>query len=569
MNVSALSLPIRTTSFGDRLREYPVYRKDLLLLGKALLGILALQVFLILAFQLFSLFLEGKVIPWHQTANALGSMQLIFNPLFALAAAGYCSAEEKAQGTDLFLNRLPVPRKRVYREKLAAGFTSLVALFICQWLLHLIASVFGAPIWASGQGVGFVILALTLGSYLIGLPISLLVKQTLTVILLGAGVELLGFVTFVSLARGMNYRTSSLLWLVIIFCIPVLIGLFSERLRSGGWLSHARMAPTRFGTLLWKSMRENLILYLLTTPVIFLCIMPTPSDWLLGLAIVGGVLLAVLGINTYSPLEKEGTLCMLYHHPLPRRNIFLAKIAPNLLCALVLTTALALAIQQSAVHHFRLGTPTLAVSGWRIPTDLVTLVSGLVLGAGLILAAVFRRPQYILVTVTLTVLAILGCTIARPDAQAYNYLPFTPLLLCGLSIYICGVLMSLAFKRPIYALLTALGATGFTYGVVLYLIVPASRLHDFIRNANAWPKEAFNDTLGALLFWPMLVLFVGLLASAWRTATDRAALTGTEYIRPLYGIRLFCFVLAVTVILTTTGWGDLVYLLTNIDLGLG
>ncbi len=46
-------------------------------------------------------------------------------------------------------------------------------------------------------------------------------------------------------------------------------------------------------------------------------------------------------------------------------------------------------------------------------------------------------------------------------------------------------------------------------------------------------------------------------------------LTGTTIFRQVYSVRLLLFVLAVAVILTKTGWWDLFYLVTNIDLGAG
>ena len=288
----------------------------------------------------------------------------------------------------------------------------------------------------------------------------------------------------------------------------------------------------------------------------------------MGVSIAAGVILAVLGINTYSPLEKEGTLCMLYHHPIPRKNVFLAKVAPNLLCALALSAALAFSIQlASSQSHYR--THLIEYVFEYGAPDVLPSLTVLTLICGVILSLVFRRPHYVLVTGAFAALLFFCYNMQVPDGRAHGYLPFTPLALGGLMFYACGVLMTLSFKRPIYALITTGGAISFAYIVIVYLIEPAAWLGGQLRNRHAYPSESLKDVLGPILLWPSLILFVGLLASAWRTATDRAALTGTEYIRPLYGIRLFGFTLAITVVLTTTGWGDLFYLLTKLDLGLG
>ena len=79
------------------------------------------------------------------------------------------------------------------------------------------------------------------------------------------------------------------------------------------------------GGLVWKSVTENSTLQVLSFVFLIGALLAPPDiDPLLAIG-VGLLLLVALGTAAYAPVEKQGLDCVLYQHPVPRTQLFLAK----------------------------------------------------------------------------------------------------------------------------------------------------------------------------------------------------------------------------------------------------
>lgn len=133
--------------------------------------------------------------------------------------------------------------------------------------------------------------------------------------------------------------------------------------------------------------------------------------------------------------------------------------------------------------------------------------------------------------------------------------------LLALLPYCCGVLFTHTFALPLYATMAGIFSVP-ALGVGVYYLLFSQV--DLVANIT-------SEYTGYLshVHPPLVFLITGLILAAWRTATDRALLTAPTTHRLVYVMRLFVSVFAVVTIIEKTGWRDLLYLVTNINLGSG
>jgi len=142
---------------------------------------------------------------------------------------------------------------------------------------------------------------------------------------------------------------------------------------------------------------------------------------------------------------------------------------------------------------------------------------------------------------------------------------FTLLFMLGLLPFFCAALITHSIQNPIYAFLESIPALAGVLCVFAYLQFLMYNLLHVIRWYDPRP---FILPL-PVFSWSLFLLLVGLALAGWRAATDRRLLTGTILARQISVARLFFFTLATVTILVKTGWKDLLYLVTNVNLGIG
>ena len=72
----------------------------------------------------------GRVISEQELANVSVVLLATFNSFIAIIAGAQVSAEEKTAGTNLFLARLPISKRHLYIEKVAAGLCGIAVLYV-------------------------------------------------------------------------------------------------------------------------------------------------------------------------------------------------------------------------------------------------------------------------------------------------------------------------------------------------------------------------------------------------------------------------------------------------------
>lgn len=499
------------------LSDYPVFRKDFTQLGRHLVGALAVQGLLMAAVPAVTRMVPN--LPGLRLALALPlnqwfpKIQIVVCAVVALVAAAYWSAEERGDGNHWFLRRLAASRARVWGEKAAAGLIVIVGILLCQWLWYAFARMCGVEIWDPEEGIGLYLLGITLTSYLVGLPLSCLLSQSIGVVALGLGIEITGiwFYTLWRLPRAPGAGTALLVMLTL--AIPIAAGFSLGRPRAGRWI--ARRRPSRSGALalIFKQVHENALIYIIASLLagVGIAFAVWEPSLPMRVALIVAVTLhsVVLGISTYGQSEKEGVRCVLYHHPIPRSTIYWAKFLPGFLAAILLACILAVMIPKP-------GEPFFAHAGT-------------------------------------------------------NVWPFRALVvLVSLLPYCYGVLVTHAFVRPLYAVMATLPAVVVSLVPIAYIVAMRLMHLLFITLAPMTRQDAAPSSLLTSAFsWPVFLIVAGLSLAGWRAATDRTLLTATSVFRQVYVVRLLLFVLSMAVIVATTGWRDLFFLLTNIDLRAG
>jgi ABC-type transport system involved in multi-copper enzyme maturation permease subunit len=472
----------------------PVFRKDFRILLKPLGWFVVLQG----VYAAGALVFFGAGERFRTMSEVLVVTGWMFGQLYAFVAAAHFLAEERSDGTLVFLKRLAATRTRLYGEKVAAGFAALALLWALQAIFLALVGPTGAlmPDVVRGDEFGAAItmtstMGILVGSgasaYLVGLPISMIARQSVVVVLGGFAVWWLGFGLVLSGASMLG--TLEMAWLIPLLVAP-LVGipmvLASPGRRFALLRRSASFAPAgRPWGLVWKGVVESAPLLALSVVFVGATLLASTETFV---TMVGaGILISALGAAAYTPGEKHGLHSVLYHHPVPRGHLFWAKVAVASLPVLAITAAVAL--------------------------------DGYVSGA-----------------------------LAGPGRAAH----LTPMLLLivafGVFAYGCSMLVALAIHRQSTAVLAAqclvAGVAALPVALAV-LLQPRSGL-----TFDAWMDASLRAASPATV-----VLAAGCLAAAWWMATNREALAAPAAVRVKWTGGLFAVALVVAAVVGAASWG--------------
>jgi len=323
----------------------PVFWKDVRSLLKPLTAFLMLQAVYGTGVLVAARFLDGDWLPFTAVGEVTVLTAIAFSQIFGLVAAGYVFAEEDTAGTHVFLHRLATSRARIITEKLAAGVAVLLLMILIQSSLHVIALPFGG-LWGVESPLGILdeamswitspaVVAVTLlvacfGSYAIGVLVSLITRQTLVIVVVSYAIETVIYGFGMMAVDDRLFVTWDVAWMNFavyapLLLLPLLIAAPGSRFRIPGAASLLAPGRTPISGLLWKSITENSALQVLSLTFLVASIV-TPLEPDATLVSAGALLLLLaLGTASYSSVEKQGLDCVLYQHPVPRGQLFLAK----------------------------------------------------------------------------------------------------------------------------------------------------------------------------------------------------------------------------------------------------
>lgn len=520
MEPQGIPVPEAVSPVKWRKIPFAIFQKDFKILAGQMGCVLAIQALLMAA-------VPGVNALMAQWTGSKGSfdiplyewfpkLQLAINVLMALLAACQWSAEERQGQNDWLLRRLPISRQRIQQEKIAAGLAILAVILFIQYLWHLFFTMLGIMVWNYDDWVGSSLVLNTLLAYLLGLPLSAVLNQSITVILTGLAVIYLGLWGY------SVYQSKTLQAWRYLTLFGLAAAGYVGALSSAVWRRGILWEQPRFTLLLRKQRREMRVFLALSLLLAGLFIGSTvlsASDrdgWLVLMGTACGLYAIGVGVSIYAAREKDGIRCVLYQHSIPLREIFGVKFGHGLLLmgipAMVWSLA-GLAVFLNEIYYR---------SGW-MPHDL---------WEGL-----------------LVLVSIIGAMFG-----------------IALVAYVCGVMATLALQNSIYAFFLALPMAvlplvllfRLQYPIFLVVSVPFPNQYD----ANPIP-------FFPLFAWSLFLLVIGLSLAAARMATDRQVLTGSAGARLLYAGRIYLFTLAAVILLIKTGWKDLLYLVTNVNVGMG
>ena len=385
------------------LDAYPVYRKDLRVLSKQAVAALLLQPVLLI---LISILLKAR---WHTfdysaifryalsasfVRDFFPKIQIAITALVALAAAAQWYAEERTGQHDRFLRRLAASRTRVWGEKTLAGLTIVLGVILVQYLCQSVALMFGYEIWYLDDPVGVYISVIGITSYLVGLSLSCLFKQTLHVVLVGLVIEFSGLWLYASIGQ---HSIASIRWAVfiiiaVLIVAPAISMLPSSRISTlfAGILSSKRENRSKIQAIVDKQVRENFLMYAIAL-VLAVCGFLMAHDepltfeaYRVIFLVVMFIHLAVLGVCVYNADDKDAARCVLYHHPISRSTLFWTKFLTGLIPAFILAFSITVLVNGLRVLHFRhLPAMTVSAAACLLPYS-----------CGLLATCVFRNPLY-------------------------------------------------------------------------------------------------------------------------------------------------------------------------------
>ncbi len=520
-----------------------IYKKDCKLLLKMTIGALAIQGFIMGFIPLCQVLLSESFdrnlidIKTMPLSDWFPKVQAAISAVIALVAAAYWSAEERAGKHDQFLHRLPVSSFHYWTEKTAAGVTIILLTLVCQVLWFYGVAAFDVKLWIHDDLVPLNLILISTIAYLVGLPLSRLFTQSIVIVI--SGFIILGLLflfgiyqTIFAFCKDFSWDgfstpllTYKIYYTVLAFFIvfAVLIYSFSNRKKINNQL---KQPSSGFSVLFQYQMKRyrwffTIAICLLVIPGFFL--LTSPQDIMSSFkafltAIITPfvlILSGIVGIYTYSNQEKDGINHMLYHVPVPRLHLYWSKFLAGLVVASILSLAFTLTAA-AYIHSINFCT-----SG--NPRDFFCLL--------------------------------------RFDI--FSLLP--NLFLFGLLPYVCGALFTHAIRNTFYAFLETIPIWMITLAVVFYLQYAMIKYVGF---AGQFIVDFRGDLL-PLVPWVLILMLIALAWGGYKAAADRTLLAGHTGARQLGVIRLFFFALAVVVILIKTGWRDLFYLLTNINIGIG
>jgi len=516
------------------LDAYPVYRKDLRVLSKQAVAALLLQPVLLI---LIPILLNARMLAFDYAAvlryalsaslvrDLFPKIQIGITAIIALVAAAQWSAEERTGQHDRFLRRLAVSRTRVWGEKAAAGLTIVLGVIVIQYLCQSIALMFGYEIWYLDDPVGLYISVIGITSYLVGLLLSCLFKQTLHVVLVGLVIELSALWLRASIGQhAVSIRWPVFLIVFVLVAVPAISMLPGSRNRVftlfAGAIRSKRENRSKIRAIVDKQFRENLLMYVIAL-VLAACGFFMAHDGSLTvegyqIILVMAMLLhlAVLGVCVYNADDKDAVRCMLYHHPISRSTLFWTKFLTGLIPALILAFSILVLVEGTRILQIK-----------HLPGMIV----------------------------------------------------FTSACLLP---YLCGLLATCAFRNSLYAALAAILLTGRLVSFLDTLLLSYEHAYNVDSGGHFLDRKSYLDFLYqfASSNWPLylfrfnapsFLLMLGLVLAAWVAVRDRTVFAEGTFYRLMYMTRLLLFVIAVTLILTKVGWLDLFYLITSIDLGIG
>ncbi len=494
------------------IQSFAIFQKDFKQLSRHAALALMVQAFIMALFPILknqigfvSLFDEWSLSNWFF------KVQITITALIALIAAAYFMAEERSGNNVILLTRLPVSWTRIFSEKIAAGLSIVIVVCLVQALWFLVTLLFGVTLWESENKIFAYILSYSIFAYGVGVIISSKVKQTITVLLCGI------VIVFISMMVAHHYAFQTKIGVyyfyplfLLVFTIPFGASMGILKLR------HSLNSTIRFKTeqLLWLQIKQNWTSLILGVFFIIVSVFgfATNSDLIVSLSLVGSVLLSIyIGISTYKNNEKHGQQNVLFYQPISLSEIFWAKWLSGLVLALV--PALCIMFVIFGINTFEFNN-------------------------------------------------------AHSNRDREKLIIFFCLPLIGLGLFACAALFTHAIRNTLYAFLECIPAFLSVSLVYCYLQFGTSHITDI---ATSITKRKHIDMLDIIpgIPWIILALFIGIILTTWRTATDHSVLTGSTMYRQLYVGRIFLFMLSVIVIIFNTGWLDLIYLLTGIELGMG
>ncbi|MEW6235919.1 MAG: hypothetical protein AB1656_11070 [Candidatus Omnitrophota bacterium] len=530
-------------------KSYAIFRKDFHLLAVMMLGALGMQAAILIFVPVMNslthlphgmgLYSDFAVYNWFP------KVQVIVGILFALVAAAFWSCEERAGQHDWFLRRLPVSRRRVWGEKTAAGLSVVGLALIINVLWFYVFLLLGVRIWSTEDHIFAYLLVYMTIAYFIGLPLSRILSQSIGVILSGMAIMCVVMIIgggsqwiddiiknpYASYQYASHYFSQFLSILTIVLGIGWLIAIRYRKINQN-------IPPRRFWFLVRKQAKETILFSVLILAYLALFVMASIAFWqdkqpeFLPIAFFIGLLLSAgLGVNLYSAKEKEGTGCVLYHHPISRSEIYWVKY----LYGLALASVIAILITAAYYLSFLSGNSSI-----HLPDTYRFENAG----------GKWGFISYII----------------NYGPARWRLIPY--FFLFGLIPYHCGILTVHAVRNSIYAFFETILAIAGVLFVCSYLqffkIIAA--LFAFQRTS-----DFSYHLLSSISFFPwiLFLMLAALALAGCMAANDRHLLTSGTFKRHIAIARLYFAALAIVVILVKTGWKDLFYLLTNIDIGIG
>jgi ABC-type transport system involved in multi-copper enzyme maturation permease subunit len=287
----------------------------------------------------------GQLMSLDQSREILTMWIQLHMMIFALLASVLVIADDRDRGTDKFLRRLPIPRSRQYAEKLAAAALGLTVLWAAAVTVMTLAQPGADPrhdVLLRAGHPAVILTVTTFGGYLLALLLSLFIRQQVVVFMLAFGLLNLAIYAVAALNIERQLTNDEAVGLLsfgmvafIIFCAPLLLSVVKARIplpigitRSGlGRLTIKALADSSPVTLIVALL---LVIEILAPEVATMLYFHL---FLLPLASIG------LGNLAVSEEETRGLSSLLYHHPIPRLHLLLAKIAAGIVpVALIVLT---------------------------------------------------------------------------------------------------------------------------------------------------------------------------------------------------------------------------------------
>ena len=284
----------------------------------------------------------GQVLGEREFALFSIAVFIGFNCLIAMALGAQVSAEERNAGTDLLLARLPISRWHLYTEKVVAGLTC-VGLLYTATLVYLFF-INADAVWDSESVLGTLpryFFISMFSSYFFAIACSRFTQQSIAIMFISFGALCLlwlGIAVAQSVEEVDWYALRmAIAFMLLFFAVPAILvwRQWQLPLNPGLWRSPHQW--TRITGLIWKSFSDNGLLhamcFLLLLATAFLAPFPDESirfgdsGSLAGtfIPLLGILLLAALGTNSYATSERRGLHCIAYYHPIPRGLLLVTK----------------------------------------------------------------------------------------------------------------------------------------------------------------------------------------------------------------------------------------------------